>query len=264
MKKSIASIAALAFAINAPAFASLTDGLVAYWSFNATNAVDDSGNGHNGTINGSPTPVAGQFGNAYHFNGSSDWIIGAHSGAFDLTNSLTIGAWINYDSINSGLGAEILYYGDPTPGHDPWSLKLLQGGIAEFRVDAFGGGNSLTVTTNGLVSGQWYFLAGAESTVGDLRTLKLYLNGALAASVVTNAPISYNLSNMQPNIAAVDNGNLELFAGIIDEPFVYNRALSDAEIQQIAASSIPEPNTIGLALCGLASLGLALRRRVTS
>src|SRR5207244_2027033 len=114
----------------------------------------------------------------------------AHSSAFDLTNSLTIGAWINYDTIDSGLGSEILYYGDSTPGHDPWSLKLLSGGIAEFRVDAFGGGNSLTVTTNGLVSGQWYFLAGVESTVGDQRTLKLYLNGGLPASLVTNSPFS--------------------------------------------------------------------------
>src|SRR6266853_5832467 len=95
MKGFIISIAVIVLAFNTATFATLTDGLVAYWSFNATNAVDNSGNGHDGTIHGGVTPIAGMFGNAYKFDGTG-WIDAAHSSAFGLTNNLTIGAWFNY------------------------------------------------------------------------------------------------------------------------------------------------------------------------
>ena len=53
-------------------WASLTDGLVAYYPFNG-NANDESGNGHNGIASGSVRLVADRFGNiesAYEFYGN--------------------------------------------------------------------------------------------------------------------------------------------------------------------------------------------------
>jgi hypothetical protein len=68
---------------------------------------------------------------------------------------------------------------------------------------------------------------------------------------------------MAPEIGALDNGTWQFFNGIIEEPFVHNRALSDAEVQQIYVSGIPEPNTIVLVLSGLVVSGLAIRRKVS-
>ena len=54
--------------------AGLNDGIVAYWSFENCDAIDDSGNEHNGTIYSTPECVDGIKGNrALKFNGS-DWI----------------------------------------------------------------------------------------------------------------------------------------------------------------------------------------------
>ncbi len=52
-----------------------TDGLAGYWPFSG-NANDESGNSHNGTVNGA-TLTADRFGNAnsaYYFNGTSSYI----------------------------------------------------------------------------------------------------------------------------------------------------------------------------------------------
>ncbi|MBI4688657.1 MAG: hypothetical protein HY754_00055 [Nitrospirae bacterium] len=56
-------------------FASLTDGLVAYYPFNR-NANDESGNGYNGTVSGA-TLTSDRNGNAnsaYRFDGVNDYI----------------------------------------------------------------------------------------------------------------------------------------------------------------------------------------------
>ena len=162
------------------------------------------------------------FGSAYSFNGSS-WIGVGQSSAFELTNNLTIGAWVKYTSIAAGFGSQILWYGNTTPACDPWELRLLPGGKAEFRVDVGAGGPSVLDSTNALSAHTWYFLAGTETTVGDLKTLKLYINGSFVGNLVTNAPVNYSLSGMAPEIGALDNGTWQFFNGIIDEPFVYNR-----------------------------------------
>ena len=56
-------------------YGGINDGLVAYYPFNG-NANDESGNGHNGTIN-SATLTSDRFGNpnsAYSFDGVNDYI----------------------------------------------------------------------------------------------------------------------------------------------------------------------------------------------
>ena len=264
MKKLIASTVGFVFSFTTPTFAYITDGLVAWWSFDATNAVDNSGNGHNGIVHGA-TPVAGAKGSAFSFNGSGNWIEFGRSGAFDLTNNLTIGAWVNYNSIAGGFGSQILWYGDTTPAHDPWELHLLPGGTAQFRLDVGTGGLEVGLnSSSALAPGQWYFLVGTLTTVSNsLKTLMLYVNGVLDGTLVTNASVNYDLSAMKPEIGAVDNGTWQFFNGKIDEPFVYNRALSAAEIHQIYVYGIPEPQTVVLVLVGLTALGLRVKKHRT-
>lgn len=45
--------------------------LVAYYSFDASNATDDSSNGNNGTLVNSPTFIPGKVGNAINFDGTA-------------------------------------------------------------------------------------------------------------------------------------------------------------------------------------------------
>jgi len=73
-------------------------GLVAYYPFNG-NANDESGNGHDGTVNG-PVLTTDRLGNAdsaYRFDGSDDYIQIADSPLLDISQEFTIQAWIRPD-----------------------------------------------------------------------------------------------------------------------------------------------------------------------
>ena len=82
----------LGMGIQQNAHADLKDGLVAHWSFDDCRATDNSGNGHNGTLNGNPQCVDGVKGKAFSFDGSTNWIEGSiNSDAF--AGNWTISAW---------------------------------------------------------------------------------------------------------------------------------------------------------------------------
>ena len=72
--------------------------LVAHWRFDETSgsiAHDTSGNGHDGTIDGTPNWVPGQVGGAMRFDGSSYVVIDDAIGTFE---SFSVALWFKYDS----------------------------------------------------------------------------------------------------------------------------------------------------------------------
>ena len=78
------------------ALAALDPDLVAYWPYDegaGTIAVDLSGNGNDGTLQGGALWVAGQLDGAIQFNGSDAYVSAPHI-AFD-SRSFTIAMWIN-------------------------------------------------------------------------------------------------------------------------------------------------------------------------
>jgi fibronectin type 3 domain-containing protein len=80
-------------------------GLVAAWSFNAgagTTAADATGKGHTGTISGAAWSAAGKNGGALSFDGIDDWVTVADANDLDLTNGMTLSAWVR----PSGAGAD--------------------------------------------------------------------------------------------------------------------------------------------------------------
>jgi len=73
-------------------------GLVAAYGFNEGSGVqttDASGQGRTGTISGATWTAAGKFGNALSFDGTSAWVTVADAASLDLTNGLTLEAWVN-------------------------------------------------------------------------------------------------------------------------------------------------------------------------
>ena len=63
--------------------------LVGYWSFDEADGVDDlTGNGHNGIIQGTPKVIAGKFGEALAFNGSTDYVEIPHQRFLNLKHCL--------------------------------------------------------------------------------------------------------------------------------------------------------------------------------
>ena len=80
-------------------------GLVAAYSFDegsGTVVNDSSGNSNNGTISGASWVTAGKFGGALSFNGSNSRVIVNDSASLDLTNGMTLEAWVKPSVAPSG------------------------------------------------------------------------------------------------------------------------------------------------------------------
>ena len=75
--------------------------------------------------------------------------------------------------------------------------------------------------------GQFSHVAAVIDTAGNV--MQIYLNGQLVAVRATAGPL---VANTQP--LTIGLSDKHGFYGLIDEPAVYNRALSQAEIQSIA------------------------------
>ena len=101
-----------------------TTGLVAAFAFNegAGGTVTDlSGMGNHGTISGATWTSAGRYGSALSFDGVSNWVTVEDSPSLDLTNGMTLEAWVRPASV---AGWQTIFYKErPGPnGGLSWGL----------------------------------------------------------------------------------------------------------------------------------------------
>ena len=229
--------------------AALTDGLVAYYSFNDGTAKDNSGKGNNGKILGAPKSVAGKVGKCLDFNGTTDGIDIADSKSVQLPDALTVAAWVNVrtDTVDH---AGIVWKGE----------KIGWGGEYNYRI---------AVTTNpGLTwgtctanaenyfatdkvfnNGNWVYAcltADGTTSIGYVSTdgATLTKPGTSANTNPMPSPAPYVVWAGQPvRIGYSDGyngvlGDVRYFDGLIDEVVLYNRALSEAEIKDLMAGKL--------------------------
>jgi hypothetical protein len=200
-------------------------GVVAAYSFNEINGtivVDSSGNGNHGSVSGASL-AAGKYGNGLSFNGSNNMVTVTASPSLNATTGLTISAWVNPISLSSFR----VVMTRELPTTDAWALNAndstdLPGIWARTGTEAsplYGAKGSTKLPLN-----TWTYLAGTY----DGSVLRLYVNGILVRS--TN--VTGTLVNSQ-NALRIGGNALwgEWFHGLIDEIRIYNRALSQTEIQ---------------------------------
>ena len=204
------------------------DGVVAEWCFDEGSGSvlkDSSGNGNDGMIYGA-TWVEGKYGNALSFDGVDDYVKVPDSSSLDITNAVTIEAWIynnqDYDSwrriiskgdvTNYGYGLAIAAYKEP----EKVSLQL------------FDGTTPFTIRGNPTLElNKWYHIVGTFSDNDD--TMKIYVNGALESS---NIAVTHHIvNNNDPLYIGYETRWRVVFNGIIDEVRIYNRALTAKEIE---------------------------------
>ena len=202
----------------------LDSGLVAYWPFNG-NADDESGNGHDGTLQGGVTLSDDRFGNpesAYTFNGIDGRIdYGLLWSGGNAPSSLTMAAWFNY--AQTGNEGKIIYHG--------WSgeFQLLAiGNTAAAAVHL----NSGWYNTHVMISPDtWYFLVATWEQGGQLL---LYLDGQpMDTTGVPNKPLDQQPTTYYPSIGSYNQSAGAFFTGMIDDIRVYNRVLTQEEIDSL-------------------------------
>ena len=217
---------------NAASATTLTtiSGLVAAYSFNegtGTSVADASGNGNTGTVVGASWTAGGKYGGALSFNGSSSYVDLGNPAAFGVTGSMTWSAWIN-SAANPPDDGIIVAKSDSASG---WQVKTSPDtGPQTFgsSVSASAGSRIQRYSTTVRSLNTWYHVAGVYDA--SARTLSVYVNGVLSnGALVGTVPASQVRSSVNVNIGRRTGGLY--FNGIIDEVRIYNRALTQSEIQ---------------------------------
>lgn len=197
-----------------------TVGLVAAYSFNeATGAAvaDSSGNGNTGSIANATRTLAGKYGGALVFDGTTALVTIADSASLRLTTAMTLEAWVNPSTVSSAW-RDVIYKGD--------SDYYLEGTSAPSGLPAMGGtfSSNPLYGTEALTTNTWSHLAATY----DGATVRLYVNGSQVASRSQTGAIPTSASPLQ---IGGDSIYGQFFSGAIDEVRVYNVALTLAQIQ---------------------------------
>jgi glucose/arabinose dehydrogenase len=195
-------------------------GLVGAWSFDETSgttAADASGSGNTGTVSG-PARTAGRYGGALSFDGVNDWVTVNDANSLDLTNRITLEAWVR----PTGLGDWRTVLIKERPGQLAYALYASTdnnrpSGHVFTNADIMLRGPSV------LAANTWSHLAYTY----DGSTTRLYVNGTQVATAALTGNAMTSGSPLRIGGNAVWG---EWFSGAIDEVRVYNRALSAAEI----------------------------------
>jgi hypothetical protein len=216
----------------------LNVGLVAYYSFNDGSATDLSGYNNNGLIQGA-TSVAGISGNCFQFYGSHNIQI-PHSNVINFASNqdFTISVWVKIPTIQNNTGApdnNIYLKGSEaaTNWRYPYVLRVNNqtapsyiGGVYGTRYDGNSAGcNHDAPAGAGLLNNnQWQNVVYSKSGYD----VKMFVNGVINVTQPDNTTNTCGTQN---------NSNLCLgcnsFTGLIDEFRIYNRSLTDIEIQQL-------------------------------
>ena len=163
------------------------------------------------------------------FDGVNDRVRVADSHSLDLTTAATFEAWIH-----------------PTVRPAGWRT-ILQKEVDAYFFTASGGGNGGQPTSGGTLGGQCCAFVTAPSALPvntwthvaatyDGTRLRFYVNGNLVASLAASGAYQVNTGPLWIGGNAVYG---EHFKGKLDDVRIYNRALSQSEIQQDMATAIP-------------------------
>jgi hypothetical protein len=216
-------------------------GLVGWWKLDdgsGTVAKDSSGNGNDGTIVGNPQWVQGKINGALEFDGTGDNI---NAASVQLSpNAFTLTLWFNS---NSALGAsstreDLLYW---QVGNGRPHITFNRSGTGEIGLWPNIGGdfNGPVTTTRSWAAGTWYHITGTF----DGTSFKIYVNGTLE-NVVDHPGTHSAASGL---LIGCRTNQRNYFRGKIDDVRLYNRALTQEEIQRVmigippGAASDPKP-----------------------
>ncbi len=200
----------------------LPPGLAALWSGEGNTR--DSVSGQAATPVGGVNYAPGKVGQAFSLNGSDAYVSAPDSPALNPTSAITVMGWIKRQSVVGPYDPIINKGGDANAGY---SLEFLNNNVM-FWIFKNGWQSSPNSGPDGEVQlGRWYHVAG----VYDGTNIRCYLNGQqLGTTPLPPGPFS---ASSIPLGIGYSHNLARYFNGLIDEPAIYNRALSAEEILAI-------------------------------
>lgn len=206
--------------------------------YNDTNdsfVYDFSGSSNHGTTKNNLVWNArgGKYGGAFEFDGSNDYIDCGNDVSFDITDEITIEAWIKPNggySIGDGNGWVV--------GKDKMYRMGMYGASGKsflYINSGAGGVFSVKDTWND----EWYHIVGTYNKDAGSNQLNMYINGILNNSATYSTAISTDVSAVRVGTHLTS----EYFNGSIDEVRIYNRSLSADEVLMHYYSNLQKYDT---------------------
>lgn len=243
LRAGLAVFTLLAFSLcsHAPAQAADCDpppsGMVGWWK--GEDNANDSISTNNGAL--SPTGAGyapGMIGQAFRFDGTNGYVQIPDSDALKPTN-VTIEAWVWLDpDLPSNNGGEQIVFKKNT-----WSAWFEGYSLSKQTIDNGDGtysdrfhfvvsrdGDQVIIDSQTIAQrGVWYHVAATY----DGNQSMLYVNGVAEASATPGFALDYGTDPLFIGTTGTWAPYLNMFAGIIDEVSIYNRALASNEIAAI-------------------------------
>ena len=222
---------------------SLDDGLVGHWAFDegSGTTVRDSVGNHDGTISDA-TYTPGVSGTALNFDSSTDDVVVPSAPTLDPPR-FTVSGWVKLDNLpTQGAG----FYSKRANGQtDGVSILVMPDGRLYLHWEASNVDYGVQSVAR-LEVGRWMHVAGSY----DGTTARIYLSGALDNSAPAGS--SPPATSAALHLGRDGNGTGRVFPGTIDELKLWNRALSNDEVREVAgacvgawqtATPLPRPST---------------------
>lgn len=217
---------------DAPPDAGPPAGLVVWFPLDATpQNTADVVSGINGTCAGSTCPAVttGKHGGAFLFDGDNDCIVVPDMGQFGQAR-LTLSLWMRQDAADAC--SPVAKPVDLNATANTWQIETTDDNRISFTTSHAQDSNErVTTPASTITIGQWHHVAATY----DGTTKQIYVDGALISSGNASGALTYNNDSVRIGCDE-NNGSPALrFNGALDEIQLYNRALSLAEIQMLAA-----------------------------
>ena len=196
--------------------------LVGWWKLDAdsgTVAIDWSGHGNHGTLQGDPQWTPGQVGGALEFDGSGDYVDCGNAESLTITGDITIMCWIKVAAFTK-TWETILGRGD-----DSYRMSRGPGDGDSVHFGANGTGTNLDANTE-VTTDTWRHVAGVYDGTDKI----IYIDGAEDARLASTGSI--DTSNYNLFIGANSQQAGRNLTGLVDDVRVYNRVLTLDEIKQ--------------------------------
>jgi serine/threonine protein kinase len=200
-------------------------GLVSWWR--AEGDASDATGRNPGVLLHGASFAPGKSGQSFRLDGKEACVHVTSSTSLNLTNSLSLEAWVYVVEFSENDGVAIAGKDDPYAVRQyllglgkifgQWVFRAHIGVANEFR---YFNGNTPAL------SNTWYHIA----MTYDGAFLKLYVNGKLDGSAGVSGPV---LTSDQPLVIGGESPGPWNFNGLIDEVSLYDRALSEAEVSSI-------------------------------
>lgn len=176
-----------------------------------------------------PTQVAGHLGAGMQFDGIDDCVSIQDVGQLGAPQ-ITIAVWANetgpLHARECQTSKRVDVGGSP---YDSWQLETTGTPNQQaFTSNHGGAGNDQITATAAINSDIWQHLVATYNGLNE----RLYIDGVLVKSAGNSSPLAYDT---HPALIGCDDnaGASERFHGVLDELRIYNRALSQAEIQNL-------------------------------